>query len=76
MLIFQSAANRLQSVAPADRKRTVISFLEENGQAKVSDFVNVIGLSDGRVRALLREMVSDGAIKKVGNNRYAYYILK
>ena len=72
----QSVANRSQSVAPADRKRIVISFLEENGQAKVSDFVNVIGLSDGRVRTLLREMISDGVIKKVGNNRYAYYILK
>ena len=72
----QSVVNRLQSVAPTDRKRAVILFLEENGRAKVGDFVNVIGLSDGRVRALLREMVSDGIIKKIGNNRYAYYVLK
>lgn len=33
-------------------------------------------LSDGRVSALLREMVSDGTIEKVNNNRYAHYVLK
>jgi len=31
-------------------------------------------LSDGRERALLREMVSDGTIEKVGMNKYTYYI--
>ena len=72
----QSVVNRLQSVAPADRKRAVISFLEENEKAKIGDFIKVIGLSDSRVRALLREMVSDGTIEKIGNHRYAYYVLK
>ena len=75
-LRIQSVANRSQSVAPSDRKRAIISFLEENSQAKIADFINIIGLSDGRVRALLREMVSDGTIEKVGKNRYAYYVLK
>ena len=46
------------------------------GQAKVSDFVEVIGLSEGRVRDLLRKMVGDGTIEKIGNNRYTQYILK
>jgi predicted HTH transcriptional regulator len=72
----QSVANRAQSVAITDRKQAIISFLERNSQAKVSDFISIIGLSDGRVRALLREMVSDGTIEKVGQNRYAYYVLK
>jgi len=83
ILIFQSAANRppigcnrLQSATTADRKRKVISFLEEYQQAKVLDLVNIIGLSEGRVRDMLREMVSDGTIEKVGKNRYAYYVLK
>ena len=72
----QSVANRSQSVEPTDRKQVIISFLEKNGQGKVSDFIDIIGLSDGRVRALLREMVNDETIEKVGKNRYAYYILK
>jgi ATP-dependent DNA helicase RecG len=72
----QSVVNRSLSVAPTDRKRSVTLFLEENGQGRVADFINVVGLSDGRVRTLLREMVRDGSIEKVGNNRYAYYVLK
>jgi predicted HTH transcriptional regulator len=72
----QSTANRSQSVAATDRKKTVLSFLEENERAKIGELINLIGLSDGRVRALLREMVSDGTIEKVGTNRYTYYILK
>ncbi|MDR1320424.1 MAG: helix-turn-helix domain-containing protein [Gracilibacteraceae bacterium] len=72
----QSAANRSLSAAATDRKRAVISYLEENGQARVADFAGVIGLSDGRVRALLREMVGDGTIEKIGDKRYAHYALK
>jgi DNA-binding IclR family transcriptional regulator len=51
-------------------------FLKENNQAKVSDLVNIIELSDGRVRALLREMVKDGTIEKIGESRYTHYVLK
>ena len=65
-----------QSVAASDRKRTVVSFIEQHSQATVADLIEVVGLSDGRVRALLREMVSDGTIEKIGKNRYVYYILK
>ena len=72
----QSTANRLQSATTADRKRRIISFLEEYQQGKVLDFVNVIELSEGRVRDILREMVSDGTIEKVGDKRYTYYVLK
>jgi len=38
--------------------------------------MEIINLSEGRVRDLLREMVLDGTVEKVGKNRYAYYILK
>ena len=75
----QATANghkRSQAVAPSDRKRLVIEYLEEHSQAKNSDFVDITGLSDGRVRALLREMVNDGTIEKIGDNRYTYYMLK
>jgi ATP-dependent DNA helicase RecG len=73
---LQADANRLLSDTTTDRKHAVISFIEEKGEARASDFVKIIGLSDGRVRSLLREMVGDGLIEKIGNNRYAHYILK
>ncbi|MDR1765165.1 MAG: hypothetical protein LBR77_03560 [Lachnospiraceae bacterium] len=72
----QSVANRSLSVATTDRKSAVISFLEEHEKAKVADLINVVGLSDGRVRALLRSMVSDGTIEKVGDKRFTHYVLK
>jgi ATP-dependent DNA helicase RecG len=68
--------NRPQSAKMADRKHTVISYLEKYGQARAADLVSVIGLSEGRVRDILREMVGDGAIEKIGDKRYAYYVLK
>ncbi|MCL2157862.1 MAG: helix-turn-helix domain-containing protein [Oscillospiraceae bacterium] len=74
----QAVAKRLpsgcQAVATADRKREIIAYLKKNHSAKVSDFVSAFGLSDGRIRALLREMVADGMIEKIGDNRYAYYV--
>ena len=73
---FQSASNRLQSATTADRKLKIISFLEQHRQTTASELVNVIGLSEGRVRDVLRSMVSDGTIEKVGKNRYTYYVLK
>jgi len=72
----QSATKRLQSAASVDRKDKIHLFLKEQGHAKVSELTAVVGLSEGRVRDSLREMVSDGAVEKVGNKRYAYYVLK
>jgi len=72
----QSVANRSQSDITTDRKKAIISFIDTSGQAKTSDLTGIIGLSDGRVRELLREMVDDGSIQKIGENRYAYYVLK
>lgn len=71
-----SVANRPLSATAADRKKNIILFLEKNNQGKVSDFIEIIGLSEGRIRDLLREMVRDGIIEKVGDKRYAYYVLK
>jgi DNA-binding MarR family transcriptional regulator len=71
-----SVANRSLSVAATDRKQAVIDFLKDNGQAKTRDLIDIVGLSDGRVRALLRTMVDDGVIEKVGDKRFASYRLK
>ena len=71
-----SGRKRSQAVVPADRKQAVISYIKEYGQSKTPDLVDVVGLSTGRVRALLREMANDGTIVKNGDNRYTYYTLK
>jgi len=70
-----SVANRSLSAAATDRKQAIIDFLETNGQAKTRDLIEVVNLSDGRVRALLRKMVEDSTIEKIGDKRFASYRL-
>jgi hypothetical protein len=71
-----SATNRPLSAAKADRMQAIIDFLENAGQARTRELTEIVGLSEGRVRDLLRAMVEDGTIDKVGSNRYACYRLK
>jgi ATP-dependent DNA helicase RecG len=72
----QSAINRQLSAMTADRKQFIIDFIEKNGHGKVNEFADALGLGSRRVRDLLREMVDDETIEKVGDKRYTYYVLK
>jgi ATP-dependent DNA helicase RecG len=65
-----------QAVAKADRKREILSIIKTTGQASSSELARTVGLTSGRVRSLLRDLVNDGAIEKIGNNRYARYVPK
>jgi ATP-dependent DNA helicase RecG len=71
-----SAVNRPLSAATADRIQAIIDFLESNEQAKTRELMKIIGLSEGRVRDLLRAMVEDGTIEKVGDKRFTSYRLR
>ncbi|MDR1689292.1 MAG: putative DNA binding domain-containing protein [Clostridiales bacterium] len=64
------------SVAIADRKEYIKNFVQEHGEAKTADFVKKFALSEGYIRALLREMVVDGTLLKLGDKRYARYKLR
>jgi ATP-dependent DNA helicase RecG len=77
----QAAAKRQPSgsqavVTAADRRHEIITVIQMNGQVSSSELVKILGLTARRIRMLLREMVNDGAIEKIGDNRYARYILK
>lgn len=72
----QAIAIDRQAIKTSDRKRAILSYIEEHSQATTSEVAELLGLSKGRVRAILQEMARDGTIRKVGNNRYAYYVLK
>jgi len=60
----------------SDRKRLILSHFEKHRQATAAEVSNLLGLSKARARAILQEMASDGTIEKMGNTRYAYYVLK
>ena len=65
-----------QSLEMSDRKKQILTFISSADKATSSQVANYMGLTQGRVRAILQEFVADGLIEKIGDNRYAYYIGK
>jgi ATP-dependent DNA helicase RecG len=72
----QAIASEGQAIKTSDRKRAILSYIEEHSQITASAASDFLGLSKGRARAILQEMTGDETIEKIGNNRYAYYVLK
>jgi Mn-dependent DtxR family transcriptional regulator len=50
--------------------------LEARKKATAPDIAALLGVTNGWARTILRQMTSDGTIEKVGDNRYAYYVMK
>jgi ATP-dependent DNA helicase RecG len=59
----------------SEKKKIIKDCLEEHGQATAFDIARMFKLSEGRIRAILLEMVNDGTIKKIGKTKAAYYVL-
>ena len=72
----QSIASDGQSLKTSDRKKTIQSYIETHGQATSSEIADLLSLSKARARVVLQAMARDHMIEKVGDNRYAYYVLK
>jgi ATP-dependent DNA helicase RecG len=60
----------------SEKKQAILECLEERGQVAVSDLTEMLGLSEGRIRAILLEMTKDDLIEKEGKTKSAYYVLK
>ena len=77
--LLQAIGKRLvtdrQPIKTSDRKREILAYIEEKTKATTADIADFLGLSKVYVRRILREMVNDGTIEKVGSNRDAYYML-
>jgi len=71
----QANNERIQANSTSEKKQIIVTYLNEHSQATVSDFAEIFGLGEGRVRAILLEMAKEGAVKKVGRTKSAYYIL-
>jgi Mn-dependent DtxR family transcriptional regulator len=62
-------------VSYRDNRQAVIHYLENNGSAKTEDFAIAFGINNVQVRVLLRELISDGLVDKIGDRRYTSYVL-
>ena len=65
-----------QSLKTSDRKKQILAFIGGNDKATSSQLAKLTGLSQGRVREILQELVADDLIVKIGDNRYASYAIK
>jgi predicted HTH transcriptional regulator len=65
-----------QEATAADRIQEILAYLNTHGMTSSTVLAKATGLSSGRVRVLLRELVKRGSIEKIGDNRYARYIPK
>ena len=76
----QAVDNRLttdrQPLNATDRKNQIVELITDNEKVTSSQLIGFTGLSQGRIRALLRELVADNEIEKIGDNRYTFYITK
>ncbi len=58
------------------RQKLIIDYFNENKEAKVSELLGILGkVSERTVRNDLASLIGQNFIKKVGNNKNAYYIL-
>ena len=58
-----------------DGKKAVISYLEEHGSVKTVEFADAFGIGCVHARSLLRELINNGIVDKIGNRRYTSYAL-
>lgn len=65
-----------QTIPLPDRETLILSMIAEKGKVTTSEMAHRLNLSPARTRALLKEMADQSRITKVGQNRYAFYVLK
>lgn len=70
----QAIASDWKAIGISDRKDTIVTYIEEHTRITAAEAADILKLSKSRVRAILQEMVGEGMIKKIGKNRYTYYV--
>ena len=60
----------------SDRERQIVSIARANGRVYVADVAERLGISKQRARAIVKDLVDCGVLRKHGNGRHTYYTLK
>ena len=81
-LVFEKTSDKKQAIKTSDKKqamktedhkKAIIEYLTNNGESKVSDIANAIGLKNDRTRVLLLDMPE---VTTLGSNKNRTYRLK
>ena len=68
-------ADKKQPIKTTQQKEAIIKYAQENGELKSVDLVDMLSVGETRVRALLRDLVSEGFLVALGTNRNRVYKL-
>jgi len=60
----------------AKKERLLLTALKNIEKISIYDLSKIFNLSEGRIRAILLEIVKEGIIQKMGKTKSAYYVLK
>jgi predicted HTH transcriptional regulator len=66
----------LEQAIEASRKQQILEYISKNGKTTSAQIANHITLTQVRIRAILKDLVADGVIEKIGNYRYTSYTMK
>ena len=69
------ATNAWDTLDINDRHKQILAYMANNAKTTTAQLQTHTGLSDGRIRKLLIELAQKNIIKKVGDNRYAHYVI-
>ena len=68
-------ADRLP-IENADRKQRVVGYMANHENVTTAQLADYLGLSQRTVRNILKELLENGLVDRMGNYRHAKYILK
>ena len=57
-------------------KNSIIEYLTDHPDGAVSDFTELLGVKNTRVKQVLYSLIHDGIIEAIGGNRNRRYQLK
>jgi predicted HTH transcriptional regulator len=72
----ETSRNKQKQAEISNQKRSALSLIIDNDKTTSLEVADHIGLSASRTRAILKEMVEEGLIEKIGSYRGVYYSLK
>lgn len=72
----RKSKQKKQADKTSEKKNTIVKYLTEHDNVTAIELTDVLNLSYARIRAILLEMTKDGAIKKVGKTKSAFYVLE
>jgi predicted HTH transcriptional regulator len=69
------ATNAWDTLKLSDRQKQILTFISNNEKTTSVEIASHTGLSQGGIRKYLIDLANAGLVKKVGDNRYAYYVI-